>query len=276
MEKTLSSLKIVVPETRLLEVLAKALEKRGADVQRCPLVSIYDSPKHLDVLQWLERMAAGEFDLVLWYTGEGLRRIQNILREHAPEQLDALPNLLGRQRNLVRGPKPVKELIKLGVQPDITAIAPTTDGIIETLQAQNLNGQTVALQLYGSYDNPPLQDFLRDKGAKVDTVAPYIYADESETEQVAALIEQLIGAELNAACFTSMSQVKRLYAVAKKHGQITELTTALNALMVIAVGPVVRDSLLDKGVSVAVMPEDSYFIKPMIRAVEAALEKQAI
>ena len=41
---------VAVPETRELEVFAGLLERRGARVLRCPLVSILDAPDPAPVL----------------------------------------------------------------------------------------------------------------------------------------------------------------------------------------------------------------------------------
>jgi hypothetical protein len=40
----MAGLRVVVPETRELEVLARMLERQGAEAIRCPLVAIIDAP----------------------------------------------------------------------------------------------------------------------------------------------------------------------------------------------------------------------------------------
>ena len=68
--------RIALPETRQLDVLAGLFERRGAEVVRCPLVSIHDAPDQEPIRQWLERFL-GETppgDLVL-LTGEGVKRL---------------------------------------------------------------------------------------------------------------------------------------------------------------------------------------------------------
>ncbi len=66
---------IAVPETRELEVFAGLLERRGARVLRCPLVSILDAPDPAPVLAFARAFAAGDCDDLILTTGEGLRRI---------------------------------------------------------------------------------------------------------------------------------------------------------------------------------------------------------
>ena len=67
--------RIAVPEMRELEVFSGLLERRGAEVLRCPLVTIYDSPNSAQVLAFAVKLADGGFDDFVLITGEGLTRI---------------------------------------------------------------------------------------------------------------------------------------------------------------------------------------------------------
>jgi uroporphyrinogen-III synthase len=51
----LAGRRIVVGETRELELLAQMLERQGAETIRCPLISIHDSPDETQVIDWLNR-----------------------------------------------------------------------------------------------------------------------------------------------------------------------------------------------------------------------------
>ncbi len=97
-------------------------------------------------------------------------------------------------------------------------------------------------------------------------MAPYVYADESNREQVAALAEGLVRGELDAIAFTSQAQVTRLMDVAEGMGTGAAVVEAMNRILVVAVGPVVADRLAHYSVGVDVMPEESWFMKPMVRA----------
>ncbi len=55
--------------------------------------------------------------------------------------------------------------------------------------------------------------------------------------------------------------------MASANGMQAKLQSALNELFVAAVGPVVAQSLVEYGVSVDVTPQDSYFMKPLTRAI---------
>ncbi|MGB7386203.1 MAG: uroporphyrinogen-III synthase, partial [Pseudomonas neustonica] len=103
-------------------------------------------------------------------------------------------------------------------------------------------------------------------GALVSAVSPYIYADDVEDARVDQLIDALLAAEVDAVAFTSATQVRRLFQIARRREQgDAQLLAALRRLKVAAVGPVVRDELLAYGGQVDLMPESSFFMKPLVR-----------
>ena len=72
--------------------------------------------------------------------------------------------------------------------------------------------------------------------------------------------------EVDAIAFTSGAQVDRLFAVAPAE----QVQAALARTRVVAVGPIVADALARYAVQVASMPHDSFFMKPLTSALEAA------
>ena len=58
----LEGLRIVVPESRELDLFVSMLERQGAVPLRCPLVTILDLEDTASVEAWLRRLAAGAFD----------------------------------------------------------------------------------------------------------------------------------------------------------------------------------------------------------------------
>jgi uroporphyrinogen-III synthase len=258
---------IAVPETREIEIFAAMLERRGATVVRCPMVAIRDAPDPAPVLQWSRRFAQGAYDDLILLTGEGLRRILACIDRNEPALRESFLQSLARVRKITRGPKPARALRELGLKPDIAAERPTTDGVIASLRTQNLTGRRVGLQLYGTEPNRPLVEFLEGAGASVTSVAPYVYADAADDKAVSSLLERMQAGKVDAIAFTSTPQVERLFAVAP--AQI--VTAALAKTIVAAVGPVVAGTLQRHGVQARLMPEESFFLKPLTSALEEAL-----
>ena len=262
---------IAVPETREIEVFAAMLERRGAKVVRCPMVAILDAPDPAPVLEWSRRFAQGSCDDLILLTGEGLRRILACIERHEPALRGGFLRALERVRKITRGPKPARALRELGLKPDIAADRPTTEGVIATLRAHDLKGRRVGVQLYGTEPNRPLVDFLEGAGASVLVVAPYVYADAADDEAVLSLLKRMQAGEVDAIAFTSTPQVERLFTAAPAE----TVTAALAETLVAAVGPVVADALQKHGVDARLMPEESFFLKPLTSVLEDALGARA-
>ena len=267
-EQTLAGRTIAVPETRELDVFSAMLERRGATVLRCPLVAILDAPDPRPVLAWVDEFIAGAFDDVILLTGEGLRRILRCIDLHAPERRDDFVRTLGTVRKITRGPKPAKALRELGLKPEIAAEVPTTQGVIDSLRkAGDLAGRRIGVQLYGTEPNLPLVNFLKESGATVTSVAPYVYADKADDAAVRELLTKMAAGQVDVIAFTSTPQVERLYAV----GPLELVRTALERTEIAAIGPVVAQALARHDVQPRLMPQDSFFMKPLTSAMEDGL-----
>ncbi|WP_019024775.1 MULTISPECIES: uroporphyrinogen-III synthase [unclassified Thioalkalivibrio] len=268
----LAGRRVALPESRALEVFAGLLERRGAEVWRCPLIAIHDSPDRTAIEAWLHRAIEAPFDRLIFLTGEGFTRLTGFARSAGRE--DAWLAAVVRTPTLVRGPKPGRAMKPFGVRPDAIAAAPTTEGIIETLSGQDragqdragqhLAGQRIGVQLYGAEPNRRLLEFLEQAGAEVFPVWPYRYADAAETGRVTGLIEALIAGDVDAIAFTSQAQVRRLLRVARDAGREDALLAALGRTVVAAIGPVVADELRAHGVHPTVVPDGQYFMKPLV------------
>lgn len=264
---TLTGRTIAVPETRELDVFSAMLERRGASVLRCPLVAILDAPDPQPVLKWLRDFNAGSCDDLILLTGEGLRRLLGCIDKNEPAMREPFVRRLGEIRKITRGPKPARVLRELGLKPDIAAVTPTTQGVIESLRAENLHGRRVGVQLYGTEPNRPLQDFLESSGARVLTVAPYIYADKVADDAVRDLLQRMAAGEVDIIAFTSTPQIERLFTV----GPLELVKAAFEKTEVAAIGPVVAEALKRRDIPVRLMPEDSFFMKPLTTAMEQSI-----
>jgi len=260
---------VALPETRQLDVLAELLERRGVGVLRCPLVAILDTPDAEPVHAWLDRLVEAPMDLLVIFTGEGVYRLEGFAERRGMHA--AFVAALGRTPILTRGPKPVRALRRLGLEPAFEAERPTTEGVIATLDGIDLEGLRVGVQLYGADPNAALMRYLAGRGVAPDCVAPYVYASKSEDAAVVALIERMREGRVDAIAFTSKAQVERLEQVAERHGLTADLEAALAGLVVAAVGPVVARELEEHGVRVDVMPERSFFMKPLVTSLVARL-----
>ena len=161
----------------------------------------------------------------------------------------------------------MRALREIGLSPDLTAKVPTTEGIIATLEGEDLRQRSVGVQIYGQEPNVKLFAFLEGCGALVDPVAPYIYSSEADDHRVEALIRELGEGRIEAIAFTSSPQVHRLAAVAEKTGLGETLRQALARTAVAAIGPAGAGELARLGVSPDAMLDTSYSMKPLVQSI---------
>jgi uroporphyrinogen-III synthase len=268
----LSGRRVVVPETRELGQLLRMLEERGAHTVPCPMIAIRDAPDPAPVEAWLQRFTKDSCDDLVLLTGEGLRRLRGFASRLGRET--EFLNAVAAARKITRGPKPVRALREIGLDTDLPADEPTTEGVIAALQRHDLTGRRVGVQLYPGNATERLLTFLEGAGAKADPVLPYVYASEADDAHVVAVIAEMAAGQIDAIAFTSAPQVRRFRDVARAFGREAELKQGLKRSVVAAVGPVVAAELDALGVRVDVTPHDNtFFMKPLVRELAAALTK---
>lgn len=261
---------IAVLEHRELDRLGQMLEAQGAATLRCPLVAIVEAPDPAPVLAWLDRFVATPADDLVLFTGEGLRRLLGFAERGG--RAATFRDALGRVRTITRGPKPARALREIGLAPGLRAARPTTEGVIAALAEGELSGRRIGVQLYPDAPNT-LLDFLAGAGAHAEPVWPYAYVPSVDDAQILALIEELAAGRVDALAFTSAAQVTRLFAAARTAKLEPELRQALRQTRIAAVGPVVAGELQRHGIPVAIMPEGSFFMKPLVSAIADALAR---
>jgi uroporphyrinogen-III synthase len=139
-------------------------------------------------------------------TGEGLRRLLGFARRTDLES--AFLDALRTTRKITRGPKPVRALRAVGLEADVPADEPTTEGIIAAMRRLDLSGRSVGVQLNPGNPNPRLMDFIVTAGAVPDPVLPYVYASEVDDARVIAVMDDMAAGRVDAIAYTSAPQVR--------------------------------------------------------------------
>jgi uroporphyrinogen-III synthase len=270
MSDALHGFRIAVPESRELDLFAAMLERQGASTLRCPLVTIRDVEDAAPVERWLHRLAGGGHDDLVFLTGEGVTRLLGFAERAGIR--DAAIEGMRRARKVVRGPKPARALREAGLEPDLPAEQPTTEGVIASLSKLELRGRCVGVQLYPDNPNERLMDFLREAGAKPDSVLCYRYASQEEDGHVADLIRAMAEGSLDLIAFTSTPQIRRLRDVARRFDLETQLGDALRKTPIAAIGPVTAEAVEQLGARVSVMPQSKFHLKPFVAEIVALLK----
>jgi uroporphyrinogen-III synthase len=260
---SLANMRIMVPESRELDLFAAMLEAEGATALRCPLVKILPLHDTAEPDAWIDSAIHSEFDELILLTGEGLRHLLTISGARRASFIAALK----RMRLTVRGPKPTRALREIGLAPDVTAPVPTSEGVLETFAGADLSGRRIGVQLYPGDGAEKMVSALRRQGATVFPVTPYRYASETEMAQVVDFIHELAAGRITMVAFTASLQIDRLMWVAREAGLEAQLKLGLSRTPIASVGPVTQKALQKYGYEATVQPESSYHLKPLVRAI---------
>jgi uroporphyrinogen-III synthase len=207
-------------------------------------------------------------------TGEGLRRMMKLAREHGIDQ--AFVAALAKSRKFSRGPKPGRALREIGLEAQQTTEKPTTEGVIEMLSKLDLKDHRIGLQLYPDKDHSALMGALSALGAEVDTVLPYVYDPKAADANIVTAMDDMAEGRIDAIALTNLGQVRRLVEAAKAHGSEGKLRDGLKRTLIASVGPAVSGELEAHGLHADIVPaEDAYFMRPLISAMAARLAEKS-
>src|SRR6202051_4618129 len=274
MAERLSGYRILILETREEAQLSRLLAAQGPDVVQCPMFTTHAAPDPAPIEAWITLFTDKPFDDLVLMTGEGLRRLMKVARRMGFEQ--AFVAALGKARKFARGPKPGRALREIGLEPQVTTEKPTSEGIAEMLAQGDLSGHRVGWQLYPDNNHSVLIGAITAQGAEVDPVLPYIYDAQAADANIVTAIDEMAQGRIDDIALTSSGQVRRLVEVAQAHRCEVRLRDGLARTPIASVGPVVSDGLTSHGLSTDIYPaNDSYFMKPLISAMAAALGKTA-
>jgi uroporphyrinogen-III synthase len=272
MADKLNGYRILILESREEAQFSRLLAEQGADVVQCPMFTIHDAPDPKPIEAWIRRFIEKPCDDLVLMTGEGLRRLIKVARRMDVEQ--DFVTALGRPRKFARGPKPGRALREIGLEPQMTTEKPTSEGIAEMLARVDISGHRVGLQLYPDKDHGALIGAITAQGAKVDTVAPYVYDAQAADANIVTAIDEMARGRIDAIALTNLGQVRRLFEVARARQCEAQLRDGLARTPIASVGPVVSEELKSHGLRADISPaNDAYFMKPLISAMAAALGK---
>jgi len=263
MSRPLDGVRVAITENRYPEQLTQLLERFGATVFSCPLLKETPIENAAGARRFMSICENTEIDYVVFYTGVGVDFLFRAVNK---------PDVLAKSKILARGPKAVNALKRVGLQANLVADTPTTEGILKTLSREPLHGKTVLIQLYGN-DNPGLLTSLQKLGATPLAVSIYSYSQASDSEAVKNLIQKVINKEIDVITFTSAMQVPFLLSIADTMANPSTFRQRLKKdIVVVSVGEVTSRALRDAGVQPKVEPTESK-MGPMVRALAEYFEK---
>jgi len=244
-------LKVLSLESRRAKEMETLIRREGGDPFVAPSVQERALDDHHEAFDFVARLYAGEFDLVVCMTGAGLAFLREIAAGNGT--LDKLSEGLRRVCIVSRGPKPVPILREFGARAQIVVPEPNTwKEVVDAVASRP--ERRVAIQEYGR-PNDEMTCALRDLGADVATFAIYRWDLPPDVEPLREAARQLAAREIDVAVFTSSIQLDHLFQIARDMGIDGAVRSALVEHAAIAsVGPIMTEALQAANLPVDVVP----------------------
>ena len=235
-------------EGRRTAELTDLIRRHNGVPLAAPCLREVHSPGAASLQHEVARVCEADLAVAIFLTGVGTATVFESARLMGRE--DQLRQRLASAVVVVRGPKPAAVLRKLDVRIDLSAPPPhTTDQVLAAVQPLELNGKTVAVQLYGE-PNPALSQALRARGAEIIELAPYVWDRPVDPAPILRLLDALELGAVAGLLITSQAQVDNLFDVARDHGRAPRL----DQVAIGAQGPVAEAALARHGLQASFRP----------------------
>jgi uroporphyrinogen-III synthase len=250
-----AGIQVAAFETRMAGPMADLIKKHGGVPLLAPAMREIPLGENPEVMAFAERLIAGDFDVVLFETGVGIRYLSQAIETRIPRETWLAA--LDRTKVVARGPKPLAVLREFKARVDLPVPEPNTwHETLATLDAHlPVAGLRVAVQEYGQ-SNPELIEGLQQRGALVTRVPVYRWALPEDTGPLRAAIAEIAGGRVGAVLFTSAQQVVHLLQIAAEENRVADLCAALERDTVVgSIGPTTSETLREQGLPVDIEPE---------------------
>lgn len=237
-------LRVLALESRRAPEIAKLIRASGGEPIVAPALREIPLESNQEALDFAARLFEGEFDLVVFLTGVGIRRLTEIVasRYDRARFVEALRTV----KIASRGPKPNAALRELGIPITVTAPEPCTwhelIAAMDTAFGPSLRGMRAAVQEYGT-PNPELLAALAERGAVCTTVPVYHWALPLDLEPLRGAVRSIVTGAIDVIVFLTAVQAVHLVQVAEQMGMKDNLLRAMRKIVVLSIGPSTTEEL---------------------------------
>src|SRR5580658_368422 len=220
-------LKVLSLESRRAKEMETLIRREGGDPFVAPSVQERALDDHRGALEFVHRLEAGEFDLVVCMTGAGLSFLRDLAVADSADSstLGKLSAGLSRTFIVSRGPKPVPILRELGARAHIVVPEPNTwKEVVEAVASRP--ERRIAVQEYGR-PNPEMTAALEALDAQVTSFAIYRWDLPADLEPLREAARRLAAREVDVVLFTSSIQLDHLFQIAGEMGIEPEVRRSL-------------------------------------------------
>ena len=242
-------LRVLSLESRRAKEVAKLIRTYGGEPFVVPAMREAPLESHRQALEFADGLMRGNYDLVIFLTGVGVRALLDIVktRYNPDEFLQALRSV----RVAARGPKPQAALRDVQVPVSVVAAEPATwREMLSALQSEfgeSLAGMRVAVQEYGA-SNPEFLSALNEQCAEVTKVPVYQWTLPEDIRPLRECVLGISQGSVDVVLFMTAVQVIHLFQVAEQMNCRQDLRSGLANMVVISIGPTTSEELAHYGI----------------------------
>lgn len=242
-------LRVLALESRRATEIAKLIRTYGGDPTVAPAMREIPLESNHEALEFAGRLFHGDYDLVIFLTGVGVRRLTDVIDTRYDRE--RFVEALRRVKIASRGPKVSSALKELGVPIAVTAPEPCTwhemIGALDAAFGPSLDGLRAAVQEYGA-SNQELLNALSSHGVHCTRIPVYQWALPDNLEPLKEAIRAIIAGEIDIIVFLTAVQVIHLFQVAEQIGAVESLREGIERTVVLSIGPSTTEELARYGI----------------------------
>jgi uroporphyrinogen-III synthase len=244
-----NGLRILSLESRRAKEVEKLIRTYGGEAIVVPAMREVGLESNSETLEFASRLMRGDFDLVIFMTGVGVRAMLEIVQTRFdPEEFLAA---LRKVKIAARGAKPSSALRALNVPVEVMSEEPSTwrelMQAIEATCGDSLGEMRVAMQEYGA-SNPEMLAELSSKCLELTKVPVYQWALPEDLQPLRECVLGLLNGVIDVVLFMTAVQVIHLFQVAEQMGVEQQLRDALRSRVVLSIGPTTSEELAHYGI----------------------------
>lgn len=243
-------LRVLSLESRRAKEIEKLIRTYGGEPTVVPAMREVPLDSNVQALNFADDLIKGNYDLVVFFTGIGVRTLVNIVetKYSRTEFLKALSSV----QVAARGPKPQAALKELKVPVAVTAAEPSTwRELLQGLESKygaSLAQMRVAVQEYGA-SNPEFLSALTEKCRIVTKVPVYQWALPEDIGPLHESVLAIAKGNMDVVLFMTAVQIIHLFQVAEVMNFKEELREGLRSMVVISIGPTTTEELKHYGLT---------------------------
>lgn len=265
-------LRVLALENRRATEIAKLIRTYGGEPKVASAMREVPLESNLETLAFADRLLHGDFDLIVFMTGVGVRRLMDIvsLRYDRSRIIDSMRSV----KIATRGPKSSAAVRELGLPIAVTAPEPCTwremVGALDGAFGPSLEGLRIAVQEYGD-TNPEFLDALTDHNVDWTRVPVYHWALPDDLEPLRDSIRSIAAGTVDVIVFLTAIQVTHLFRVAEQMDAVDALRAGMQQTLILSIGPSTTEELSRHGVTADFEPSHPKMGFLMNEASERAL-----